>query len=451
MPITPTSLALPPLRPTAPVGVVGGAAVGRYGSAYEHNTRLVAHQDAVQAMRSALSYWAAVAGVRVWRHLAHLPTWRLTPGTDSLESLAYHAHVSRCIGLGVDGPVVSPIGAQWAARLDETLTAALYGFGVWETWAVERDGAWYAQSEVRDQASIQAWRVEQSGRLVGCEQQALTGGVAFIPASRLLRATYSPRAADDYSGVGLLRPVEPLYRDAVQLSQAYAAGAQRWAIPTPDYTVDAAVASACGISPVTPEWVDGELEKWSATMRGYLGHHLGQLGRPPWIVLGTYGGGISELDRVQTAIDNVDRRILSVFYGQWLMLGTGNSGGSYSLGEAQISAAREHAASLCAWVIGVWQEFIQRAVEWQFGPVWPQRLPRLEAVGLGTKAWSSHLAHIASLVSVGALTATDDVEDALRDGFELPRMPDSLRGRERGKPGVTAPADYVKPQQGVRE
>jgi hypothetical protein len=426
--------------PETPAGTVGGqSALQPYGAAYEHARRLTAHADRVAALLKCRTHWAVQSGEQIWRGLVHVANWDVKAADDSPQAEQYRAHAAACLGIGA----TSPVGCVWRDRVGETLTAALLGFGLWETWAEQVGGVWYTRAESRHQGSILRWVVDRAGRLLAAEQQvpgAFYGGHAVIPMSGALLATYGAQAADDFSGVGLLRAVEPLYRDSTSLSAQYAAGAQRWATPTPDVTIDDEIAARCGIQ-VTPEWISSELAKWAAVARDYTVHERAYIARPPWVKMGVYGADVTGLAEMQAAIDAADRRILSVFYGQWLMLGTSGSGGSYSLGETQVQAARDHAQALCDWIARVWQDFIVRAVEWEFGPVDPALIPRLQADGLGSDAFVDHISSLYGM-SLGGLIVPDAALRArIRAALDMPPEDPGTAARTSPVPGqVVLPA-----------
>ena len=70
--------------------------------------------------------------------------------------------------------------------------------------------------------------------------------------------------------------------------------------------------------------------------------------------------------------------------------------------------------------MGVWSPFIKRAVEWRFGPVLAELLPRLHADGLASEAFVDYLAQMTNLVSSDLLRSDDAVRDSVRRALELP-------------------------------
>ena len=408
-----------PQDPPPERGRVGGNSRGQWGSAYEHNRRLQAHRDRITAMRRCNTYGPVAIGLDAWLGVMHQPTWSCEPGDDSPAAQVYADHLAACLGIGRH----SPLGVNWAAKLEELLTACLYGFGLWETIPENIDGVWYTRLLYRDPASISHWVVDESDRLVAAEQVPLQGfgtGVV-IPMSQLLHIVWRPVSADDYTGVGMLRAVEPLYNDAVTLQQLAIVAAQRWAVGTPTVTLDEEMAARYGMD--TPELMAAELAKAKSTVKGYTSHEQAHITHLPWVKLGDYGGDISQLPAIDGMIDARDRRILTVWLQQWLMLGSANAGGSYSLGDAQVRAGRDHAGGVLSWLCQALQTYIARAVRWQFGPVQNSQLPRLRFDGLASEAFVEKLTALPSLVSAGLLVVDDTVTTDIRRALEFTGVP----------------------------
>lgn len=406
-------------RPEAPIGRTGGKARGTWGSAYEHNRRLANHPERIAAMRQCLTYGPCVTGLDAWLGVMHQPTWSVEPADESPEALAYADHIALCLGIGR----VSPIGCVWPAKLEELLTACLYGFGVWETIPREVDGVFYTDLQYRDPGSIAQFVVDESDRLVAVEQIPLSGvGVGQpIPMSQALHLVWRPVSSDDYTGVGMLRAVEPIYRENVMIQQLAAVAAQKWAVGMPTATLDPELCSRYGID--TPEQMQQELIKARRDLKKLTSHEQGHLMYLPWIKIGTFGGDITQLSTIDAMIDSRDRRILTVWLQQWLMLGSANAGGSYSLGETHVKAARDHAAGVLTWAARSIDRFIERAIRWQFGLAPAVKLPRLRFDGLSSEVFVDKLAMLPSLVTAGLVDADDTSKDAIRRALELPAIP----------------------------
>ena len=432
-------------RPSTEMGVGGGySGAGIYGSAYEHNRRLQANPDRIAAFRRAMTHWSVQSGVTAWRGLCEIATWSVTAADDSPQAAQYAAHIRACLGIGAQ----SPLGTEWQVVLRQLLQAHLEGFAVWEMVPVQVGGVWYTPLLPRDATSIARWIVDGDGRLAAVEQRPTAGYGTFriIPASQLLVYVCGAVAHDDYSGEGMLRSVEPLYRDVVTLQQQLIAGVRRWATPTPVARLLPDVSRQFG-NPETPAFVQAELEKYQQTLQLYISHDQSYLMVPPWIELATFGGELGNLAEVQAIIDARDRQILSVASAQWLMLGTANASGSYSLSETQMSAAHDAAQAVDDDICRGMQSYIGRAVRWQFGPNVPDALmPRMKAAGLASEAFVRYLSVLPSLVSADLLRPDDAVRDAVRAAVEMPAEDPSARPRgQRVRPAAIPPSGILTP------
>ena len=432
-------------RPGAELGVGGGRSTGGiYGSAYEHNRRLQANADRISAFRQCMTHWSVQSGVTAWRGLCEIATWSVEPADDSPQALQYADHIRSCLGIGA----VSPIGTEWQVVLRQLLKAHLEGFAVWEMVPVQVGGVWYTPLMPRDAASVARWIVDEDGRLAAIEQRPPVGYGTFrvIPASQLLVYVCGAVAHDDYSGEGMLRSVEPLYRDVITLQQQLVAGIRRWATPTPVARILPEVRRQFG-NPETPAFVQQELARYEETLQLYIAHDQSYLMVAPWIELDTFGGELAHMGDVQAIIDARDRQILSISSAQWMMLGTTNSSGSYSLSETQMAAAHDAAQAVDDDICRGMQSYIGRAVRWQFGPDVPDALlPRMRAAGLASEAFVRYLSVLPSLVAADLLRPDDAVRDAIRAAVEVPAEDRNARPRgARVRPSATPAAGILPP------
>ena len=418
-------------RPEVAMGAVGGPSQG-YGNAFEHNKRLQNNLTAIQSMRKVLSSPAVYVGADAWLALMQSPTWRIKPGDDSPQSQKHVDHLGANLGIGQPPALAVP----WAVRLESLLSSVLYGFGVWELVCRKVEGVWYTDMQSRDQASLSTFITGPNDELVAIEQTALSGWtrrVAQIPASRLLHIVHRPRGDNDFHGMGTLRACEPEYGDRVKLSGLAISGAQRWALPTPVCKPNQEMARQMGI---TPEQMKVEISDAEAMLSKYTSSEQAYLILPPWIEIVTFGGDVTAPQAIDAMIDARDRRMLTVFLQQHLMLGSANAGGTYSMAETHVKAAQEHAAQTLTRLCRQLSSFIQRCIQWQFGDVPRATLPTIEFDGLNSETFVQNLAALASLVTVGLLTPDDGLEDELRRALEFQTERTSVRA-----PITPLPAD----------
>lgn len=432
-------------RPEKAVGTgAGQSSRNPYGAAYEHNRRLASHADRAARERESLTHWSVAAVYDAVAGLCRIPTWKMRPADeDSPRAVRNADHAAACLGLG-DTP--SPIDTVWQTKLGEWTLAKFLGFGLWELVCERVGGVWYTHMEARDQGSITGWVVDARGRLVAADQQATWGGIVTIPAGQFLHFVAGAVAADDYSGRGLARCIEPQYRDVVALQQASIAGARRFSVPSIDITIDVEKAERAGVQ-VTESWINAELAKWYPTGSAYLAHERGVVARPPWIIIGTVGADAKyQPEQIEIAIDARDRRILSPGMAHWMMFAAPGSGGTYNLTEQVIEAAHDKAQAECEDWCGVMAQFAKRAVRWQYGEQEPDELmPKLTADGLSSEAFVEWIksGQFATLVQCDAIRMDDGLRDAVRRAGEAP--PEDPENRPQARPAA-APA--AAPQGG---
>jgi len=398
-------------RPVAALGTFGGAY--GIGAQYETATRYRSHPDRVRAMRAALVCPPVYVALGMWRDLMRVPTVRCEPagGEDATpQAKAYADHIKACLGLGV----VSPIGTRWSALWDELLGAVEYGFGLWEMVPREVGGVWYTPLAYRDPASVSHWLADANGDLAAAVQQPLTmGSMVAIPASQLLRLTWRPVSRNDFTGTGILRPAATLADDHRVMSQLRLVGVQRFAVGTPFASIDREAAEALG--PKAKEDADAleaMLQDYTASERA------GGVLPPGWDV--KMFGGDFDVSRLNAVISDVARSIYELVMMQWVMLGSGDGGGSYSLGETQLEASRQSAQSVCDWLGGeLSASYVPRALRWQFGDVAEADMPRIVFDGLASEAFVRHLDKLAALHQSGLLSIGPESRAKIHGALEL--------------------------------
>lgn len=430
------------VKPPSLAGVAGGMAAWAHGAAYEHNPRIKAHAARCAAFRKALTCGPVISAREIWRNLVHVPTYIVEPADESPQARQYADHIDKCLGIGA----VSPIGTKWSAKLDELLTYEDYGFGLWETVPVQVGGVWYTPMAYRDPASIYQWVMDEAGTLCAAEQMPVAGysGIRVIPMSQAFHMVARPQSADDFSGVGLLRPVEPYYAQWVALNQLALVAAQRWAVPTPQGRINASIAREFGVN-TDEAWELAQRTALATVLEDYTAAERAYMVPAAWVELSAYGGDIANLPVIDAMIDSRERRMSSVYSSQWLMLGTTGSGGTQSLSTVQVEAQRDNVASVIDRVLSNLTPFIRRAIRWQFGESVPDELmPRIRADGLASEAFVDALAQIPGLVTADAVRPDDGIRDAIRRALELPAE-DPANRPPAPRPAMRVPGTPVLP------
>ena len=210
-------------RPESPIGV-GGGTVSGVGAVHEPAKKLRAHPERMRLFRAAKVTAPVYLTSSLWANTMRLATPSVEAADDSPQAEEYAQHIRECLGVGT----VSPVGVRWPELFAEWLGAVEYGFSVHELVCVEAGGRWYTVPEYRDQASIAWWLWDERDRFAGAVQQPRdTGaGSVVLPAGRMLRLTWRPEGRTDASGMGYLRPMEPLAADYQILSALRIVAAQ---------------------------------------------------------------------------------------------------------------------------------------------------------------------------------------------------------------------------------
>lgn len=416
-----------------PAAAVGGSTVKQgNGAVYEPARRLQSHPVRMDLLRSACVVGPVRTALAMRRELMNVATPKVVAADESPQAAERADFVRRGLGIGER----SPVGVRWSALWSEMVGAIEYGFSVWELVPRQADdGMWYTVPHPRDQATIDSWAFGQDGELVGAYQRSMgLGGYVLIPASQLMHIGWGAVGPDDYSGIGDLRAMEPLASDYRLLSQLRMVAAQRYAVGTP-----VAVPSESHAGTVAPTALVDEADAIESILSGYASSERGFVVLPAGWSMSLLGGS-PDLAGLDAAIDATGRRILEVVQAQWLMLGSGSGGGSWSLGEVQKEAMREAAQSACDRLgAEVTEEYIPRAILWQFGD--RELLPSIRFDGLQSQAFArpAMAALLPGLTAAGWVVADEAARAAFRAQVELPEADGTMPVRVRRNVGAPAP------------
>ena len=400
------------VRPESARGVGGGIISGS-GAIYEPTTQRRAHPERMRLFRAAKVTAPVYLTSSLWANTMRLATASVEPGDDSPQAAEYAAHIKASLGIGT----VSPVGVRWPVLFAELLGAVEYGFSVHELVCVEVDGRWYTVPEYRDQASVAWWLWDERDRFAGAVQQPRdrASGSIVLPAGTMLRLTWRPEGRTDASGMGYLRPMEPLAADYQILSALRIVAAQRWAVPTPVASIDPETEARKGAAAVE------DADALQETLSMHASGDRAYLVMPSGWKLDTYGGDF-DISRIEASIDATSRRIMEVLMQQYLMLGSANAGGSYSASETQLEASRLAAQGVLEWLAdSLSAEYVPRAIAWAFGDVPSAMLPRLRFDGLSSEVFLRHLAALPALVASRIVPMTRELQDAVVRALEIPQ------------------------------
>lgn len=239
----------------------------------------------------------------------------------------------------------------------------------------------------------------------------------------------------------MLRPVWWWWRTKQRVANLMCVGVDRWAIPAPKVKVDRAAAELAGLSDADINTMVDEAESQA---QAFLSAEQSYLIENNVISFDNYAAAPNLY--AQGPLDIIrecDNQISQAFLAQFANLGISDTG-SRSVGEVHLSVFRRAAINLCdlvaAAVNGVDRRgagTVGRLVQFNYGPVDPSKLPRLQHTGLDTDDLAESLGMLPQLVQAGLLTPDDNLERAIRERLGAGDLPE---GAERAPIQRTAPS-----------
>lgn len=233
-----------------------------------------------------------------------------------------------------------------------------------------------------------------------------------IPAEALLKFVLNKEGAL-YEGISMLRPCYGNYFRKNQYLRLNAAGIEKFAIPTPIVEVPAG------------QYGSQSYQYLLEALNVYCSHQANYLTVPEgWKF--TVNTSPYDPDKVETSIDNEDKRMTKAFLANFLELGQSGGGGSYALGQDLSDfflSGIEHVAFMIAETIN--KTLIKEIVNLNFGP--RSKYPELHFSGITDKVGVEFAQVIAQLAQNKIITPDDKLEKHVRERYDLPEM--SLDGQ----------------------
>lgn len=284
----------------------------------------------------------------------------------------------------------------------------------------------------REPSAHLRWLSRDNQQLDGVMQQVVGVGRTPepIPANKLLLLTLN-RTGSNFEGSGMLRPVWWWWRTKQKVSNLMCVGVDRWAVPTPRVKVDRSVAELHGL---TDSDVNAMIDDAEAQAQAFLSAEQSYLVDNPVVSFDQYASAPNLY--AQGPLDIIkecDNQISQAFLAQFANLGITDTG-SRSVGEVHLSVFRRAAINLCdivaSAVSGVDRRgggTIGRLIRWNYGPIDPSKLPRLNHTGLDTDDLAESLAMLPQLVTAGLLTPDDELERAIRERLGAGDLPEEAQ------------------------
>jgi hypothetical protein len=338
---------------------------------------------------------------------------------------------------GLDG-YAGQMSQSWEEQLSYLLEFVPLGYRyAEEVYKVgpDADGkikVWLEQYADREPSAHLRWLSRDNQQLDGVLQHVV--GVAKvpepIPSNKLLLLTLN-RTGSNFEGSGMLRPVWWWWRTKQKVSNLMCVGVDRWAVPTPRVKVDRSVAEMQGL---TDSDINAMIDDAEAQAQAFLSAEQSYLIDNPVVSFDQYAAtpnlyAQGPLDIIREC----DNQISQAFLAQFANLGITDTG-SRSVGEVHLSVFRRAAINLCdivaSAVSGVDRRgggTIGRLIRWNYGPIDPSKLPRLNHTGLDTDDLAESLAMLPQLVTAGLLTPDDELERAIRERLGAGDLPEEAQ------------------------
>ena len=417
----------PDLVPVAlnnkPIGSFGTASYGGYVSEdYLSTLRGRRRADVFDQMRRSDPQVAmCLASVK---NPLKSATWEIEPADDSAEATADAELIEHILFNDLD--------QSWVDFVSEALTCVDFGHSVFEvihkaTLNHKKFGSYNGIKSLafRSQRTLERWNLDETtGDLISISQYAYGDLDRYvdIPAANLIVFTIQ-KEGGNYEGISALRPCYgPWFRKNNYL-KLNAIGIEKFAVPTP-----------------LAEIPDGKQNSTQYvnlinSLQSYLTHQNNYLTYPTgWKI--TLNSNTYDPSKVETSIDNEDKRMTKSFLANFLDLGT-NGGGSYAMSNDLSDfflSGLDHIASKIEGPIN--QHLIPQLIMMNRGQ--RENYPKLKHSGVSDKA-GKELAEILQLTGQNKfITPDDSTEDHLRKRFKLPKS--SLIGRR--EPTAAQPQQF---------
>ena len=427
-------------------GISGTQLSGGVISGYERNVQLTGLNWVTEAEDMLRTDPVVRRSWHMLRQTLLSATWRFMPADEEdpvcLE-LARFANEA----FGLDG-YAGQMSLSWEAQLSYLFEFVPVGYRyAEEVYRVGPDEngkvrVWLDHYADREPSAHMRWLSRDNQNLDGVLQNMVgTEKVPQpIPANKLLLLTLN-RTGSNFEGAGMLRPVWWWWRTKQRVANLMCVGVDRWAIPAPKVKVDRAAAELAGLSDADINTMVDEAESQA---QAFLSAEQSYLIENNVISFDNYAAAPNLY--AQGPLDIIrecDNQISQAFLAQFANLGISDTG-SRSVGEVHLSVFRRAAINLCDLVASAVNGVdrrgagtIGRLIQFNYGPVDPSKLPRLQHTGLDTDDLAESLGMLPQLVQAGLLTPDDNLERAIRERLGAGDLPE---GAERAPIQRTAPS-----------
>jgi phage gp29-like protein len=304
-------------------------------------------------------------------------------------------------------------------HLREALTMLDFGHDVHEkVYApVDHEGQLrigIAKLGYRKQKSIQAW--EMTNHQPGIRQQ-LSDKVVDIPLAKLIVYTYD-KEGENHEGISILRAAFKDWDMKDKLGLVLPVGLEKMAIPTPVLGVPAGAD-------------EREVSNAIEALRQFRANEEAYIKKPTGWELEKFDLSGQTTKEILPTLQYYDRQIVRSVLAQFLELGSSDGSGSRALSEDH-SRLFQKSLEAVAKIIrdSLQNQLITQLCDLNYTSL-PNGYPKLEFDSISDDNVTTVSDAVQKLMNAGALTADNDIENAMRRMLNFPELAD----------------DYVRPEK----
>lgn len=349
-------------------------------------------------------------------------TWSIEPYDQDDEQAIEDAEIARYV-------LMEGMRKKWGEFVSEALTLVDFGHSVFEvidkSVVIHPDlGPLTGIDNIafRSQRTIEQWHIDRdTEELSRIAQYAYgdTGKVVDIPADHLLTFVLEKEGAN-YEGISALRCCYGSWLRKNMYLKLNAIGVEKFAVPTP-------------VVKIPPGAEKGEqYSRMQEVLQAYLSHEKGYLTYPEgWEI--KLESNAYDPAKVETSIDNEDKRIVKSFLANFLELGMNGFGSqslSFDLSDFFLQSIDYIANGIIADEVN--KKLIPRIIKNNRGP--RAGYPYLKVTGISDKAGEEFSRLLQNFVAAQIITPDDKLEENVRNRYGLPEMSEDGRRDTSPKP-----------------
>lgn len=402
------------------IGTSGLAMTGGFSlEEWNTNLRRAGHCKTYTEMRDNDPVIGAV--FLIIEYLLTNQKWRVKKGTG-MKARQAKKFVEDCM---------TDMEHTWQDFIHEALSFLQFGWAYHEiVYKVRDDGKiGWRKLPIRAQSTLWNWETDERNEILGLNQLdmwAANKGPTFIPKSKSVHFTTTPLKGNP-EGRSILRSAVRAYKFVLRLQELEAIGIEREMAGLPTMQVPPAMLS----TKATPEQVSevASIKRMLMQLRAderaavvvpaeEISNSQGVTQKTGYKLEFRAGGGKRAID-TNIVISRYETRIAASLMGQFILLGSGGSGGSYALADAQASVFTD---ALAAALYRIQEAINKQLIEplMLLNGYDAQEIPTVEPAKLNDVTLATMATYINQLVAVNVLQPDDELESHLRNMADLP-------------------------------